>query len=249
MNFTDGQVRDLVVGLPPGMVGNPNATPKCTVDEFNAANCPVNTRVGSVSATATILGIVGPVPASGFLYNMAPNPGEPARFGIILNPLGLPGVQPIKLPSAVQLRPDFGLSTIVNDIPRTTLLPNDTTITSQHITLFGHAPDSNGNPFMRNPTSCGEKTVSISATGYDDSEDDVAPTFEIDNCDALDFSPAFSALIGGAVGGQQTTVTTSIDQAATEAGLLKATVAIPPDLNPDLNPAASWASRSPARRC
>jgi hypothetical protein len=60
-------------------------------------------------------------------------------------------------------------------------------------------------------------------------------TFTTDSCDALDFSPSFSAIVGGAVGSQKTSVTTSIDQDLDEAGLIKATVTIPSDFNPDAN--------------
>jgi hypothetical protein len=227
------QVKDLTVGLPPGLIGNPNATPKCTVEQLTAASCPANTQVGSVDATANILSLPLPVPASGSLYNLEPNLGEPARFGIVLNPFGLP-IAPIVLQSGVQLRSDYGLNTVINNIPNKTLVDGDTTIISQDITLFGSRPWMSA-PFMRNPTSCKQHTTTFSAVPHSGASDSGAANFTTDDCDALDFSPAFSALIGGAVGGQTTTVTTSIDQAATEAGLLKATVAIPPDLNPDLN--------------
>jgi hypothetical protein len=81
---------------------------------------------------------------------------------------------------------------------------------------------------MRNPTSCKQHTTTFTAVPYSGSTANGSANFTTDNCDALDFSPAFSGRIGGAVGGQKINVTTSIDQAATEAGLLKAT-------NPDLN--------------
>jgi hypothetical protein len=240
MEFGGGQVKDLTVGLPPGMIGDPNATPQCTVAQLNSDSCPANSRVGSVSANATVTVIAVPVTVNvnGDLYNLTPQPGEPARFGIVLRPLSLPPPLPPILPnvilqSGVELRSDYGLNTVIKDIPNSTSgLP--TTINSQDITLFGTAPGT-GKPFMRNPTSCKEHTTNFTAVPYSGTTATGSASFTTDNCDALDFSPAFSALVAGAVGGQKTTVTTSIDQAATEAGLLKATVAIPPDLNPDLN--------------
>jgi hypothetical protein len=235
MGFSGGQVKDLTIGLPPGLVGDPNAAPQCTQEEFDATNCPADTVVGSVSASATILGVVGSVPATGNLYNFAPQPGEPARFAIILHPLGVPGAPAIKLQSAVQLRGDYGLDTIITDIPNSTLLSGDTTIDSQDITLFGTAPGT-GKPFMRNPTSCGEKTVTISATPYSGSASTASPTFTTENCGAEDFSPSFSALVGGpgqTASGVPTTVVTSIDQDPDEAGLVKAEVTVPADFNPN----------------
>jgi hypothetical protein len=245
MDFSGGQVKDLTVGLPPGMVGDPNATPQCTDAQLNSATagndgCPANTQVGSVVANATVT-VVLPVTldVSGKLYNLVPHPGEPARFGIVLQPGNLLGavtlpLDPIVLQSAVQLRPDYGLDTIINDIPNSTA-GFATTINSQDITLNGVAPVT-GKPFMRNPTSCpGPHTTSFTAVPYSGSTATGTASFSTDGCDALDFSPAFSAIVGGAVGSQKTDVTTSIDQDLDEAGLIKATVTIPPDLNPDAN--------------
>jgi len=86
MNFSGGQVKDLTVGLPPGLIGDPNATPLCTVAQLNADDCPDITRVGRVTANATVTVVVLPVTVdvSGDLYNLTPQPGEPARFGIVL---------------------------------------------------------------------------------------------------------------------------------------------------------------------
>jgi hypothetical protein len=239
MDFTGGQVKDLTVGLPPGMVGDPTATPKCSVAQLGADACPANTVVGEVSAMATV-GVL-PVPATGFLYNLEPHAGEPARFGIVLHPLGLPGVvPPIILQSGAQLRSsDFGLNTIINDIPNSTLAAGDTTITSQDITLYGIAPGT-GKPFMRNPTSCNPKTTSFSANSYADPNTTAtgeAPAFTPTNCGALPFSPTFSARIGAPglnnVLGKPP-VSSVIEQDDGEAGLREARVLLPPDLGVDL---------------
>src|SRR3954449_4750979 len=182
VGFASGQVKDLTVGLPPGMVGDPNAAPLCTVAQLNADSCPADSRVGSVSANATLTVVVLPVPVTvnGDLYNLTPQPGEPARFGIVLRPVdsllcpplpqvlcdALPPVVPnVVLQSGVQLRPDFGLDTVIKDIPnQTSGLP--TTINSQDITLFGIAPGT-GKAFMRNPTSCpGPHTTNFTAVPY-----------------------------------------------------------------------------------
>jgi hypothetical protein len=247
LDFSGGQVKDLTVGLPPGMVGDPNATPTCTEAQLNSATagndgCPANTQVGSVVANATVTIVVLPVTlnVSGKLYNVTPHPGEPARFGIVLQPGTLLGnltlpLPPVILQSAVQLRPDYGLNTVINDIPnQTSGLP--TTINSQDITLFGKAPGT-GKPFMRNPTSCpGPHTTTFSATPHSGSPDDAEATFNTNSCDALDFSPAFTAEIGGpgqTTNGVPTTASTAILQDVDEAGLHDAMVTVPPDLNPN----------------
>jgi hypothetical protein len=234
MDFTGGQVKDLTIGLPPGLVGDPNATPKCTVAELYASTgtadgCPAATQVGTVVVQAQLL-LALPVTVNGKLYNLEPQPGEPARFGIVLHPDPLGITTPIILQSAVRLRSDFGLDTIINGITNSTLAPGDTTILSQDITLFGVAPGT-GRPFMRNPTSCKEATTNFSGVPYSGDPGSGSASFTPTNCGALDFSPSFSARVGGAghtgPGRVPTNATTSIDQDLDEAGLMRAQVAVP----------------------
>jgi hypothetical protein len=231
-------------------VGDPTATPLCTVAELHSSPsaCPADTQVGEVTAIANVLNVALPITVEGKLFNLTPQPGEPARFGIVLSP---PAGSQIILESAVQLRSDFGLNSVINGIPNTTVFDGDTTIVSQDLTLYGSRPWMS-KPFMRNPTSCDEKTTTISATPYSGDDGSAQASFTPTDCGALDFSPSFSANVGGAVGTQKTGVTTSIDQGPTEAGLLNAMVVIPPDLNPDVNllgnrcsPAAFEASACP----
>jgi hypothetical protein len=234
MSFGGGQVKDLTVALPPGLVGDPNATPLCTVAELNAASCPANTQVGQVTAVANLLGIPLPLTVPGELFNLVPQPGEPARFGIVLHPPLFPA---IILQSAVQLREtDFGLNTVINGIPNSTAgLP--TTIVSQDITLFGIAPGT-GKPFMRNPTSCGPAITNFTAVPYSGATGTGQASFTPTNCGALDFSPSFSAALDvptRLAAGERPTLTTAIDQEASEAGLLNAKVFIPPDMGADLS--------------
>jgi hypothetical protein len=88
VGFTGGQVKDLTIGLPPGMVGDPNAAPLCTVDQLNGDACAADTKVGKVTANATVTVVAIPLTldVKGDLYNVTPQPGEPARFGIVLRP-------------------------------------------------------------------------------------------------------------------------------------------------------------------
>ena len=253
MDFAGGQVKDLTIGLPPGMVGDPNAAPLCTVEQLNADGCDPATKVGSVVANATVTVVAVPVTlnVSGDLYNVVAQPGEPARFGIVLRPVKgdlcqilnnqtlcdlIPNVlPPVILQSAVQLRPDYGLNTIINDIPNSTS-GLATTINSQDITLFGTAPGT-GKSFMRNPTSCKEHTTSFTAVPYTGATDTGTAKFTTTGCDNLDFSPSFTAFVGGpgqTASGVPTSASTSIDQDLDEAGLIRAAVTVPSDFNPNV---------------
>ena len=81
--------RNLTFHLPPGLAGDPFATPRCTEADYRADACPAATRVGSVAATATAL-----IPlarrvrqdVTGDLYNLVPAGNEPARLGAVLRP-------------------------------------------------------------------------------------------------------------------------------------------------------------------
>jgi hypothetical protein len=222
-------VKNLTIALPPGQIGDPTGTPLCTVAELNADMCPAASQVGTVTTGANVLGLL-PQTVDGSLYNLVAQPGEPARFGIVLRPLfGL--AENVILQSAVQLRTtDFGLNTVVNDIPNTAAgLPID--ITSMEITLLGTA---NGQPFSRNPTSCNLATTNFSATSYAGSTTTNPATGQASytptGCANLPFSPTFSAKVGapGLNGrGDKPPATTVIDQDDGEAGLRRATVQLP----------------------
>jgi len=242
-------IKDLTISLPPGEVGNPLATPELC-DPSALPDCPADTAVGTAGSSVTIGGAVTQS-ISGTVFNLVPHPGEPARFGIVLNalPVALPApfsgffLPPTVVQSGASLRQsDFGLNTVVNDIPNSATLvsagpltlPVSVHINSMDLTLDGIAPGPPAKPFMRNPTSCDDHTVGFAADSYSSTSGTAEDHFTPTNCGALDFSPSFSAIVGGANASMKTSVTTSIDQDLDEAGLVKAQVAIPPDLNPDV---------------
>ena len=124
----------VVLNLPPGLVGNPNAAAKCSQAAFEGLGCPANSRVG----TATALGFV-----PGSVYNLQPNANEPARLGISI--IGL-----IKNQAAVTLRPDGGLTSTIAQLETGGL-----GLSSLGLTL--------NSDFMTLPTSCGQHTVTLNA--------------------------------------------------------------------------------------
>jgi hypothetical protein len=230
-------VQDIRISLPPGQIGNPLATPQCTLNQFNGpGSCPANTQVGSVVTNVAALGLL-PLAVNGKLFNLVPGAGEPARFGVFLSPTG--GLLPlgdIRLQSLVELRDDFGLDTIIGSaddpIPNTASgIPID--ITAMDVTLFGEVVK-----FARNPTSCGTATTNFLAHSYAAPNTPVTGTasYTPTGCENLDFSPAFTAEVGGpgqTTNGVPTTASTAILQEGTEAGLRNAVVRVPNDLNPN----------------
>jgi hypothetical protein len=233
-------VKNLIVHLPPGLVGDPTATPKCTVAQLNSDSCPADTQVGTTTTTADVF-LVIPVQQqiAGKVYNLEAQTGEPARFGIVLTP---PVGEKVTLQAGASLRQgDFGLDTTINGIPNTATiagLPVPIDIKALDLTLFGFANDGTADEhsFMRNPTSCGEAVTGFEATSYSGSSASTPATgsasFTPTNCAALDFSPTLSSTVEGVGASEHPEFTTLIEQGEAEAGLRKALVYLPAEVQP-----------------
>jgi hypothetical protein len=187
-------VRNLTVSLPPGLVGNPNATARCAAAKFQADDCAANTRVGATSVQSTLLGLS--VTAEGDVYNLQPG-GEPARLGIVVRPPL--GADKVFLISRVALRrADGGLDSIITGIPSTVRvlgLEQEMFIESMNLTLLGRPPGAT-TPFMTMPTGCGAATALVTATSAGGtSVSRAAPPFTPTACSKLPFKPTLQATL------------------------------------------------------
>lgn len=84
-----GEVKTVRVELPVGLSVNPGATPRCSQAQFKADTCPVGSKVGEslVTAADPLVGTeIEPKPGITQVpvYNVRPNQGEAARFGLKL---------------------------------------------------------------------------------------------------------------------------------------------------------------------
>ena len=82
----EGHARDIIVDLPPGLVGDPLAMPRCSDKAFYeliVSACPGDTQVGVLYVEIPGLGRVGPLSLS----NLTPPNGIAARFGFVINGL------------------------------------------------------------------------------------------------------------------------------------------------------------------
>ncbi|HEX5309493.1 MAG TPA: hypothetical protein VFW38_10495 [Solirubrobacteraceae bacterium] len=77
--------RDIGVDLPPGLIGNPLAVPRCSISYVRRTLCPEDTAVGVATVTlgGQKPGISGE-PYVALVYNITPYPGEPAAFAFQL---------------------------------------------------------------------------------------------------------------------------------------------------------------------
>jgi hypothetical protein len=90
-----GEMRSVLIDLPPGFAGDPFSIGRCSRQEFEGfvPGCSTNSQVGVVKATLPALGLE----YAGPLYNLVPSPGAAAQLGFSLS--GLLGVPEVSLRS------------------------------------------------------------------------------------------------------------------------------------------------------
>jgi hypothetical protein len=119
----------LAFNLPPGMIGDPRAVPRCSDADFQAIflrdinACPAESAIGVAVVTlnepAQFHNITRAVP----LWNLQPAKGEPARFGFEILKV------PVVLDTSLRSSGDYGVTVTVNQAPQAAqLLASEVTI-------------------------------------------------------------------------------------------------------------------------
>jgi hypothetical protein len=115
--------RSTAVDLPPGLVGNPTAIPRCSVEKFHPVSegfsrCPPDTAVGFAEVTVvgfkTDLNSLQPLNIKEPIYNLVPPPGEPVRLAFLVPTPG-PFV-PVYLDTSVQTGGNYSAVVSVHNI-------------------------------------------------------------------------------------------------------------------------------------
>ncbi len=235
-------VKDLRFNLPAGMVGNATAVPQCTSSEFAAVispgynECPLDTAIGVVNTT--LLGLLAqPVAIPAPVYNLVPEPGEPARFGF-----EVAGV-PVILDTSVRTGGNYGVVVSVNNISEfldslSSQLtfwgdPGDARHNGQRGwncgavgEIFASGPcetlnETNSLPLLTLPTSC-ETPWNPTVSGDSWPEPDVERTAEytlhdaqghplgLTGCNRLTFEPSISVTPDGRAGSTPTGLTVGV---------------------------------------
>lgn len=210
--------KDVSVGLPPGLVGNPTHVPVCPNDVFVASAtdpntaCPRDTQIGVVSLNL-YLGFPGGLPLTEPLYNLPAPDNSPARLGFVAVNI------PVFINFAVRSDSDYGLNAIatgatdfypINSITTTVWgVPADSSHDFQRFspseaanTCYGSngegtCPDRRPSgsplvPFMTNPTNCDPgKHVDFAVDSYQTPGTFTAsaPLPQITGCNQLPFNP------------------------------------------------------------
>ncbi len=212
---TGGEMRNVVVNLPPGIAGNVTAVPRCSRRQFDGESniggpgglyepsCPAATQVGIDQADAN------GTPVEFKVYNLVPPPGVAAEFGfsfegaLVFIDVGVRSGGPSALAS------DYGLSARVDPFPQRGIVFNTTTIWGEpgeasHDEQRGGSSGVGTTPLLTVPTSCeGPQEVSIEAFGtwQNESEyardsilthDSTGTPVGFTGCDHLGFGPSLS---------------------------------------------------------
>jgi hypothetical protein len=206
-NVPYARLRDAEIELPPGVIGNPQAVPFCTVEQFGSETCPFASQVGT-----SLVHVIQPIP--GFInepvYNL-----PPPESGDVVARLGFVAAVG---PAIINLHvdpTDFGLIATVEGVTSasglsqatTTIwgVPSDPVHDLDRITPLeayqgggpakGRSVPPSG-PFLSNPTDCSTaRQVRVTARSYQLPDQPVtatAPFPEITGCSRLSFAPSFT---------------------------------------------------------
>ena len=109
----DGAPRNITVKLPAGVVGNPNAVPKCPSEAIQSipTTCPPQTQVGVSSITVGVFNMVSPV------YNVEPREGRTAE--LMVSGAGIrTGINTnVPVTAAARTDGDFGVDAMAVQVP------------------------------------------------------------------------------------------------------------------------------------
>jgi hypothetical protein len=155
-----GELRNIDVELPPGLVGNPQAVAQCTRAQFDTEKCPRESIVGAIE----------PIAADGvalhrLVFNLQPAPGHPAELAFTYE-----GISVFLVPG-IRTGTDYGITTQANNAPQRIIIssqltlwgvPNDPSHVPWRCGSTGGCepgegllgPDPPLKPFLTLPTSC-----------------------------------------------------------------------------------------------
>ena len=215
--------KDVVLKLPPGLVGNPTAFPQCSAAEFYTLakgytnECPAKTALGvaivRIRFPESLENPVATFPVP--VFNLKPAVGEPARFGFLVL-----GKAPVVLDTSVRTGEGYGVTVSSENISQTA------SIFSAQVTLWGVPGDPSHDqsrgwscsvygipcvppvdeatppPFLALPTSCtGPLQSSVEADSWAEAGKFKPPveasTPGLKGCNRLPFSPSISVAPDG----------------------------------------------------
>jgi hypothetical protein len=167
IRFPDGVLRDVTLDLPPGFVGDPNATPqKCTGQELRVSTCLPESRVGVLHLTWSQNQVRAPQ-YDAPIYNMTPPRGVALQLGTnFFFPL-------LYLNNGVLAGGDYPVQTTVTAAPGSAPVIKSEAVISGVVgkieeEVFG-TPHDTRKPFLTMPTGChGPLSSTIAADSWEE---------------------------------------------------------------------------------
>jgi hypothetical protein len=178
-------IKQFDIDLPTGLVAATGNVPLCSLSASEQGNCLASSAVGDVSATIGYSNtLADDYTIPGKIYNVQPQPGEPARLAagidVVVGPFNL---GKMTLPITAQLRPDWGVTTH-------TTLPQryeGIAVAMRSMTIV-LAPTVGGKPFAINPSKCKNNVITAHMTSNNAQTADSSWNFNTTGCAA--FNPS-----------------------------------------------------------
>jgi hypothetical protein len=153
-NTPTGYVKGMELRLPPGLVADPGATPRCAMSVVLAEACPSEDAVG----VAELRTVEPPLfetahKSTVFVYSIDPYPEEPAAFAFLI------AGSPVRLDASLQRTDGYRLSMSALDVS------DARPLLSARITLWGVPADHNGRSCHYNEVAEEEECVKFGGRG------------------------------------------------------------------------------------
>ncbi len=219
IEYPEEHIKNVVVDLPAGFVGDPTSIPVCSRFDFTIdglGRCPIDSQVG-ILVLRLSNGIIGPPQYyTAGVYNVAPAVGDAAAFAALVNSV------PVQIRLTVASDNSNRVRATISDI--STALP----VTSTRLTLWGvpgdashdaqrglgfrcdgsdgtdpslcspgggYSSSSVAKPLLTNPTLCGPPvTTNLSLDTWEHPGSWISATATTDSggtgCDSLSFDPS-----------------------------------------------------------
>jgi hypothetical protein len=204
-----GDLKDVEVDLPPGVIGDPTAAPPCQPADFAQipVKCPAASQVGVVTNATTLFEGTGPSDVDSAVYNLAPAKGQVAQLGFQFDR------DFVLITARVRTESDYGITATIHGIPGGVLAfgskltlwgvpadpahdPNRFFVDAGTVVVGGKATTA-PEPFFTNPTSCSgpAPTTRIRLRSWQNpntwvSDEATAPIPT--GCDKVGFDPSIS---------------------------------------------------------
>jgi hypothetical protein len=142
-------VKELDLGLPPGLFMVPFAPQPCSTEDFDSSECPNGSYAGTITVYADYEGDPSHLMGTEPVYLLEPTAEKPARLGFAFPILGAP----VEIPVRLRTGSDYGLDLALQE------LPPGTPVTSAELSLWGIPGDSSHDTSRPLPGECAGRTT------------------------------------------------------------------------------------------